>query len=233
MRGATAATRPYGSRSGHFALAARGHGLTVADAVERLLKGKRAAGLSKRHLYTVENRLNRFAGDHAGRPLASFNLREIEQWINGLPVGAQSANHFKAVLHSLFGYGVKLGACVANPVAGIDSRKVVRPAPSILTPGQLAGLLTASEKDTQMQAFFLVAAFAGLRTAEIERLKWEDVNLRRGFITVGAQSAKTAKCRCAPRSANGSPRLRSALAQWLQGLTFANTSMPFAEGRGC
>ena len=31
-------------------------------------------------------------------------------------MGAQSVNHYKATLHSLFAYGGKLGACVANPV---------------------------------------------------------------------------------------------------------------------
>ncbi len=179
-------------------LKAREHGLCVADAVKRLLESKRAAGLSERHLYCIENRLTRFAADHPERTLASFTHRDVEQWLNALAMGAQSVNHYKATLHSLFAYGVKAGACVANPVAGIDSRKVVRPAPSILTPAQLAALLTACESDPEMQAFVAVAAFAGLRRAEIERLKWEDVNLARGFITVGAENAKTAKRRLVP-----------------------------------
>ena len=179
-------------------LKAREHGLSVPDAVARLLESKRAAGLSERHLYTLENRLSRFARDSAARSLSSFTLRDVEHWINALPVGAQTANHFKAALHSLFAYGVKIGACVANPVSGIDSRKVVRAAPSILTPAQLSALLTACGDDSEMLAFIAVGAFAGLRCAEIERLRWQDVNLARGFITVGAESAKTAKRRLVP-----------------------------------
>jgi len=46
-----------------------------------------------------------------------------------------------------------------------------------------------------------------LRRAEIERLRWEDVNLSRGFITVGAQNAKTGKRRLVPVCA--------ALREWL------------------
>lgn len=179
-------------------LQAREHGLSVNDAVKRLLESKRAAGLSERHLYSIENRLSRFATDHAGRSLASFTLRDVEQWLHALPVSGQTKNHYKAALHSLFGYGVKLGACVANPVAGIDSQKVVRGAPVILTPSQLSALLTACAADGEMLAFIGIGAFAGLRRAEIERLRWEDVNLSRGFIIVGAQNAKTGKRRLVP-----------------------------------
>jgi len=170
----------------------------VADAGKRLVDSKRAAGVSERHLYCIENRLSRFAADHPERSLSSFTLRDVEQWLNALPMGAQSVNHYKATLHSLFAYGVKLGASVANPASGIDSRRVVRGAPSILTPAQLSALLTACAEDTEMLAFVAVGAFAGLRRAEIERLRWEDVNLARGFITVGAENAKTAKRRLVP-----------------------------------
>lgn len=188
-------------------LKAREHGLTVEDAVQRFLNAKRKAALSERHLYTLENRLNRFAGDHPQRALASFTLADVQTWLHALPVGGQSANHYKASLHSLFAHGVKLGACLANPVAGIDSRKVVRPAPSILTASQLAALLTSSANDSEMLAFVAIGAFAGLRTAEIQRLQWRDVNLSRGFVTVGAQSAKTARRRLVP--------VCDALREWL------------------
>jgi integrase len=179
-------------------LKARQHGLTVCEAVKRLKESKRAAGLSERHLETLGCRLDRFANEFPERALASFTLRDVEQWLNGLPLGAQSVNHYKAALHSLFAYGVKLGACLANPVSGIDSRKVVRGAPSILTPSHLSDLLTACGEDAGMLAFVVVGAFAGLRRAEIERLRWEDLNLSRGFVTVGAEAAKTSKRRLVP-----------------------------------
>jgi integrase len=188
-------------------LQAREHGLSVKDAVKRLLESKRAVGLSDRHIYTLENRLDRFSGEYGERALASFTFRDVEQWLNALPVGAQTTNHYKAALHSLFAYGVKIGACVANPVSGIDSRKVVRGAPSILTPAQLSDLLTACGDDAELLAFVAVAGFAGLRRAEVERLDWRDVNLSRGFVTVGAQNAKTAKRRLVP--------VCDALREWL------------------
>ena len=52
-----------------------------------------------------------------------------------------------------------------------------------------------------------IGAFAGLRESEIKRLDWHEVNLRRGYIEVKAEKAKTAKRRIV--------RIQPNLAQWL------------------
>ena len=52
-----------------------------------------------------------------------------------------------------------------------------------------------------------IGAFAGLRDAEIKRLDWSEIDLRRGFIEVTANKAKTARRRII--------RIQPNLAQWL------------------
>jgi integrase len=52
-----------------------------------------------------------------------------------------------------------------------------------------------------------LGAFAGIRTAEIERLDWQDINLAEKFIVISADKAKTASRRIVPIVPN--------LAQWL------------------
>src|SRR5262249_2023306 len=59
----------------------------------------------------------------------------------------------------------------------------------------------------ELGACLALAAFAGLRTQEILRLEWADVDRRPGFIEVGAHKAKTATRRLVPIADN--------LAQWL------------------
>jgi integrase len=56
-----------------------------------------------------------------------------------------------------------------------------------------------------------IGAFAGLRTAEIERLEWADIDLAGGFIEVKARKAKTRSRRLVPVLPN--------LAQWLAPFT--------------
>src|SRR5208337_4928637 len=60
-----------------------------------------------------------------------------------------------------------------------------------------------------------IGAFAGLRSAELERLEWSDVDLVGKYIELRASKAKTASRRIVPIADN--------LAQWLA---------PFAGQRG-
>jgi len=46
------------------------------------------------------------------------------------------------------------------------------------------------------------------RTAEILRLEWQDIDLKRNFVNIAASKAKTAKRRLIPIAAN--------LADWLR-----------------
>ena len=50
--------------------------------------------------------------------------------------------------------------------------------------------------------FLAIGGFAGLRSAEIERLDWKNVNFERGFIEVRADTCKTRARRLVPISEN-------------------------------
>ncbi len=90
-------------------------------------------------------------------------------------------------------------------MAAVDKIKVVDAAPEIFTPEQLARLLNTAP--AELLPALAIQAFAGLRTAEVLRLDWGEVHQGRGFITVSAKKAKTAKRRLIPIAPN--------LAEWL------------------
>jgi integrase len=86
----------------------------------------------------------------------------------------------------------------------------------VFTPSEIARLLDAAkETSPDFLPCIAIGAFAGLRSAEIERLEWSDINLAERFIVVGADKAKTAARRIVPIADN--------LAAWLA---------PYAERRG-
>jgi integrase len=60
-------------------------------------------------------------------------------------------------------------------------------------PDQIQILLDKAPAD--LLPCLALSAFAGLRTAELLRLKWEAVDLQRGLINVAANKSKTAKRR--------------------------------------
>ena len=66
----------------------------------------------------------------------------------------------------------------------------------IYTPKELAVMLTGIE--AKFMPLVALGGFAGLRTAEIHRLAWEDIDLHGGHIVVGKQKSKTGQRRIVP-----------------------------------
>ena len=75
----------------------------------------------------------------------------------------------------------------------------------ILTPKQLADLFEAADEEAKL--YSRLGAFSGLRSAELIRLEWQDVNFDRAHIHVGKAKSKTATRRLVPIQPN--------LMQWL------------------
>src|SRR5207249_11875768 len=75
----------------------------------------------------------------------------------------------------------------------------------ILPPKQLASLISKVPAD--VKPYLALGAFTGMRTSEILRLDWSQVNFERGHITVAPEKAKTATRRLVPIQPN--------LMQWL------------------
>ena len=75
----------------------------------------------------------------------------------------------------------------------------------IYAPNNIRAMLAAA--DEAIIPALAIAAFAGLRLAEVSRLDWREVRLAEKLIVVGAENAKTAARRLVPISDN--------LAAWL------------------
>ena len=78
----------------------------------------------------------------------------------------------------------------------------------IYTPKELAVMLTGIE--AKWIPFVALGAFGGLRTAEIHRMEWSDIDLHGGHIVVGKRKSKTAQRRIVP--------ILPALRAWLEPL---------------
>jgi integrase len=110
------------------------------------------------------------------------------------------------VIHGLFEFAVARGYAADNPVASVENVDVRGGDVEIFTPVEIARLLSAASPD--FLPCIALGAFAGLRSAEIERLEWSDIDLTGRHITIGASKSKTASRRIVPVSDN--------LAAWLR-----------------
>ena len=178
----------------------------VSVAAADFQESKKRAKLSATHLDDLRLRLGRFVAAFGNRPIKGIVASEIESWLHHLALSPQSINNYRAIVHAFFEYALKRELVEKNPVTSVDKVKLVDKAPEIFTPEQLANLLAAA--GPSLLPALALQAFAGLRTAEVLRLEWSDVDLVRGFVTVAAHKSKTARRRLIPIAQN--------LAEWLR-----------------
>lgn len=189
---------------------------TVTDVVEELLQAKQKAGRSELHLCDLESRLGRF-GEAFQMNIGEVTGQMIEKYLNGMAVcGRTKANHLGHIT-ALFNFAIRRKFL---PKDALDEVKAVeRPeeAPSeihIFTVEEMSELLSTARHE--MIPWLAIGAFAGLRTAEINRLDWSEIHLADGHIEIKAKKSKTASRRNAPLPAN--------LAAWLG--PYANRTGP-------
>lgn len=162
-------------------------------AAKELRQARDMDGCSKRYLGDLRVRLDRFVADFEGQTLASISSRDIDEWLRALPVSGVTRNTFRRRLSTLFGHARKRGYVQVNPVKDVERAKEHRSAIGILTVEETQRLLQNAQPE--MLPFWAIGAFAGLRTAEIQRLSWDEIDLPAGLIEVKAEKSKTANRR--------------------------------------
>ena len=197
----------------------------VAEVVAEFLKIKAARQASDRYLRDLTGRLERFASD-CQKDACDVTTADIQDWNDAQKLSPQSYRNYRTVLHTLFKFAVARGYASDNPVEGVERVKVSGGDVEVFTSAEITRLLEAAKRVVpEWLPCLAIGAFAGLRSAEIERLDWSDIHLSERLIVVGASKAKTASRRIVPISDN--------LAAWLspyaerQGRIWTGTSMAF------
>jgi site-specific recombinase XerD len=179
----------------------------VAVVVAELLKVKGSRGASVRYAADLRLRLERFAGD-CNKDCCNVTTADLQAWLDALGLAPQSYRNYRTVLHTLFEFAVARGYAADNPVAGVEKLKVRNGDIEIFKPVEIARLLESARANyPDFLPSLAIGAFAGLRSAEIERLEWKDIDFASRHIVVSASNAKTASRRIVPLCDN--------LAAWL------------------
>lgn len=161
---------------------------SVKDVLKEMLVTKRAQGLSERHLDDLRKRLGRFAKS-CRLSIHEITAARIQDFLVNLKVSGRTQNNFRMNISNMFNFA-RLRGYVGkdqNPAAEVPQAKEVQGDVGIFTPHEMTTLL-ANALDS-FKPFLAIAAFAGLRTAEVERLDWSDVGTQ--YIKVRGSNSKT------------------------------------------
>ncbi len=179
----------------------------VLEIVAEMLKAKKDDGLSQKYLSDLSQRLKKF-GENYSCPLE--NVTGIDLWLRGLKTGGKtptllsprSRNNFRLAIQTLVSFA-KSRKYLSKEWDGLNDVALAKAKIEtihIFKPLEIAALLkTASEEQIP---FIAIGAFAGLRTAEIQRLRWEHIRFESKYIEVTADNAKTASRRLVPIQPN-------------------------------
>ena len=155
------------------------------------------------------------------RDMASLTVDEMKRWANKrISEGIKPAtvNRQRTMLMALLNHAVENGVLAANPLAKwkrlkVEDKSRVRYLGSNdsherFKKGERERFLEALDKmPTDIQAIIRTAMLTGMRRGEIFNLRWSDVDLKTGIITV--QTSKSGRSRSIPISSTLDQVLRS------------------------
>jgi integrase len=190
--------------------------VTVADLAKEVLEAKRKDGMSTTYIADLKKRLARFCANFGERKIAGITVEELDNWLRALPGSPKSRANYRANVGVLFSYAERRRMIDNNPILHTARPKLPDNPPEIFAVDELAAVLNAASKRApDMVPMLAIAAFAGIRDAEIKRLDWSEVDQKRGHIEIKSSKAKSARRRIVEMQPN--------LREWLR---------PYAEMTG-
>lgn len=128
----------------------------------------------------------------------------LAQWLDSLtthrgqPIAAKTRDHFRDALRQLYTFAQARGYLAPGRTPASDLERVWQPAGvETYSPAELRAILATAPK--AWIPFIALGAFAGLRTSEIYRLRWEHFRWEEEFIALSAHvAAKTFRPRHVP-----------------------------------
>ena len=172
------------------------------DAVARIWADtltERTEGTRRVYTWTLERHVLPALG---ARRLREITTRTVEQTLKAMLEhhGTSVARTSRVILSQVMATAVRLDAIERNPVRDAQQPKAPKPEPKALTIPELAQVRSAiaaheakgrSKSDVADVVELLIAT--GARIGEVLALRWEDVNLDAGTLTICATVSLTAE----------------------------------------
>jgi len=179
---------------------------TVSEVVRELIEAKRSAHRSLRYVQDLESRGGSFAQAFQCQ-IQSVSGADLRTYLDGKKMAPRTYKNHVRTIGTLFEFAKSRGYLPKDfdSLDGIELPDDLDGEIEIYTPEEIAALL--AHADPRIVPAIAIGGFAGLRSAELERLSWNEVRLADNLIEVKAKKSKTRSRRLVPITPN--------LAEWL------------------
>lgn len=114
--------------------------------------------------------------------LVAVSPGQLDAWFTALPGTETTRAMFFRYTRMFFRWAHRMGYIERDPSAALDAPKAAV-GRNILTVEQMKAVLSL-EMDNWLRACVLLGAFAGLRTEELLRMEWDDIDTKAGEIHI-------------------------------------------------
>lgn len=182
--------------------------IRVKELVEEFLKRNTAdSNLSNAQKTTIRSHLTRFA-EKMNRPVTVITATDIDEYLDDPTYAPRTRHNHRASIIVLFNYARRKGYLIEDKRHAAEKSEEIRfkrPDVEIYSPEQAETMLQLAEP--HLIPFLAIGLFSGVRTAELCRLNWEDIDWIGGNIRLDRNITKTNQSRLVPLLPN--------LTEWL------------------
>ncbi len=168
---------------------------TLQEVCDFVLKSKKEAGRSERHLIGMKSIFKKVCEDLGEYPVSTLTQSQIENWLSDQDdVSRNYRISFARHLHIAFNEAVRRNWCAVNPTTNLERATDPSGDVEIWKPSAMLQFLADAVKhEPQIVPGLVVKAFAGLRTSEMMQLDWSRISSNK--IQVLGKTAKTRRSR--------------------------------------
>jgi len=156
--------------------------------------------LSKRHVETCRAHLTRLSKHFQG-PIGSITTEQLQAYLDSQEWAPKTRLQHRTTIRAFWSWAERHGHLkCAKPAVQLSRPKVLPKTPDVFTAEQIHRLLREASFD--LRAAIALGAFGGIRSAEIARLRWADINWNDAEIWLDPAITKTSRRRRVPLTAN-------------------------------
>lgn len=167
--------------------------IPMEQAFDDFLADKKNQGLSARHLRDLRLRVGRFARDFSGYSVEQASPELVLDWLKQCGGAPRTVRNNHLAVSNFLNYAERRGWTDKAPaIHESDMPRVKASAKGVLSVKETAKLFAYLQKHRpKYLAWFALQAFAGIRRAEADRMRWEYVDFKRKRIVIPASVCKT------------------------------------------